>query len=67
MESFATKQQGYFNDGTKGPAWFITVVVPEQWLRYVVDIEGADQAAVFIGREALKAIKSIEPEGIGRG
>ena len=67
MESIATKRSYKFGDGTSAPAWVITVVVPERWLRHVVDIEGADQAAAFIGREALKAIKSIEPEGVGRG
>ena len=67
MESIATKHNWVFRDGTKAPAWVVTVIIPERRLRHVVDIEGADQAAAFIGREALEAIKGIEPEGIGRG
>ena len=67
MESIATKLLWSFSDGTKAPAYSVTVIIPERWLRHVVDIEGADKAVEFIGREAFDAVKGIEPEGVGRG
>ena len=67
MESFASKQLWLFSDRTKAPAYVVTVIIPERWLRRVVDIEGADKAVEFVGREILTVIKGIEPEGVGRG
>ena len=67
MESIATKLLWSFGDGTKAPAYSVTVIIPERWLQHVIDIEGADTVVRFLGRAALEAIKDIEPEGVGRG
>ena len=66
MEGIATKENWRFSDGTKAPAYLVTLVIPERWLRLVVDKEGADKVVNAIGREALEHIKRLEPEGIGR-
>ena len=67
MESIASKELWLFSDGTRAPAYVVTVIIPERWLRHVVDSEGADKAVEFLGRAVLEAIKGIEPEGVGRG
>jgi hypothetical protein len=68
--SIATKQAWRFGPDTTFPekvtAYLVTVAVPADELQERIDKEGADEAALTLGRIILDAIRPLEGErGIG--
>ena len=64
--SIATKHQWTFDSGRR-PAYLVTIAVPVDELQEIIDKEGADEAAMTLGRIILDAIRPLEGErGIGR-
>lgn len=67
--SIATKQVWrFYTEGERPPvpAYLVTIAVPADELQERIDKEGADEAALTLGRIILDAIRPLEGEkGIG--
>jgi len=64
--SIAVKQPWWFGSGPRITSYTVTIVVPADELQERIDKEGADEAALTLGRIILDAIRPLEGEkGIG--